>query len=437
MRPVLKVFTVAFSVSLILASVSVGCKDSNGIDMLIRQQSDFALDLYKHLGNQEGNLCFSPYGISASLAMAMAGGKGQTRKQMSEILRFPAEDNSIGALFSSMSSRIDGLNSQGSEIVISNSLWPQIGYEIRPEYHDLLKNHFRVSTNSLDFSTKPLESARSINDWVFQQTGGRIKDIVSADTLNSSTKMLIMNAISFKGQWAVKFDTSLTEKAPFFITQKRSIETSMMETTADFRHFRNSVCQGIEIPYVGNELSMCVLLPDNPDGIKVIEDELSTTNLRAWKDQLKLSRVLLHFPKFELQQSTELSKPLVSMGMRDAFDAGLADFTGIAPASINGLYISSVIQNVRVEVNEEGTQASSTTASHVSDSLSAKAPEVTSFKVDRPFIFFIKDNVSGIILFMGRMTNPGNNSSLINNDKSDKSAKPAKKEDIKKTQPSK
>jgi serpin B len=372
---------------------------------LAQNNTVFAIDLYKKLCSKPGNIFISPYSASAALAMTCAGARGDTEKQMIETLRFSVEPKSIQPAFESLRSILDKLKGKGGvSLNVANSLWPQKGYDIYPEYKDLLKTYYAASIISLDYKSQLGEAIKRINEWVEERTQGRIKDIITPDAINPNTKMVLTNAIYFKGYWEQGFDPDLTEKSNFFISSDNSIETQMMKHTGMFKYADIESLQILEMPYAGNELSMIVALPKATYGIDQLEKELSSEKLSIWKAKMVSTKVLADFPKFEMSSSFDLSDELVSMGMIDAFNSRNANFNGIAVGNNDPLYLSSVIHKAFIEVNEQGTQASAATSIMAPDGISFNDAQIPTFRADHPFIFIIQENQTGSVLFIGRVS---------------------------------
>lgn len=407
MWPRLKAHILILMVILAFPILAPATENTSNVENLVRDNSAFAIDLYKRLCTRTGNISVSPYSISASLAMICAGAQGNTRKQMAEALRFSLEQKSIDPAFGSLRLTLKNLEDNGGvSLIVANSLWPQKGYDILPEYRNLLKTCYGALITSVDYQRQPGQTIETINNWVDETTQGKIKDIVAPDTINATTKLVIANAICFKGKWERKFEADLTKNSPFSISLENSVQAPMMTHTALFNYADLESLQILEMPYVGKELSMIVLLPKEPDGIKLLERDLSNENLNLWKNKMASSNVLIYFPKFELTSTFYLADTLVSMGMVDAFSAKDANFSGIALRTNEPLYLSSVIHKAFLEVKEEGTEASAATLLSVPDGMSIKEPRIPVFRADHPFIFLIQENHTGTILFMGRVSEP-------------------------------
>jgi len=391
-------------------------------EVVVQGNNDFALQLYAKLRNREGNLFFSPYSISTALAMTYAGARGQTEAQMARVLSFPTlpkvlinnpeclltmpgwEPQRFSSAFGEI---IKDLNARGEkggyELSVANALWGQKGYGFLKEFLELIKTHYDGGLNEVDF-VRAAESARkTINAWVEKETKNKIKNLIGPGVLDAMTRLVLTNAIYFKGNWASQFKEDRTKDAPFTLITGEKVNVPMMNQTAEYNYMETEDFQGLELPYVDDELSMIILLPKKIDGLAGLEKTLTADNLSQWLGRLRKRKVIVSVPKFKMTCQFGLAGVLKSMGMTDAFVPDVADFSGM-----NGrkdLFISAVIHKAYVDVNEEGTEAAAATA--VVMTLTAIGPEETPvFRADHPFLFLIRDNCSGSILFIGRAMNP-------------------------------
>ena len=414
---------------LVLAVVMTTAADCRAVDkaaerekmnkqLIVTGNNKFALELYAKLRSKEGNLFFSPYSISTALAMTHAGARGQTETQMAGGLHFPVitkpgtelssklipDRQKFASVFGKI---IKDLNNRGKkggyELRVANALWGQEGYEFLEEFLELIKTNYGGRLNEVDF-VRAVETARkTINTWVEKKTNDKIKNLIQKGVLDSMTRLVLTNAIYFKGNWARQFKEDRTKEAPFTLANGRKVDVAMMNQTGQFNYMETESFQGLELPYVDDELSMIILLPKEFDGLDEFEKTLTAENLSKWMDQLHNREVRVSVPKFKMTSQFSLVSVLESMGMTDAFSANAADFSGM-----NGkrdLFISAVIHKAYVDVNEEGTEAAAATA--VTMKLTSVGPtRIPVFQADHPFLFIIRDNHSGSILFIGRVMNP-------------------------------
>ncbi|MDD2889165.1 MAG: serpin family protein [bacterium] len=375
----------------------------NKKDLLVNGNNTFALELYANLKNNEGNLFFSPYSISTALAMTYAGAKGNTQTQMAEVLHFGMLDStSLHPAFKDLIAKTQKEN-KNYQLNIANALWGQKGYKFLNEFLEVTKINYGAGFNEVDFGDT--ESARkTINDWVEEQTKNKIKELIKPGILNGDTRLVLTNAIYFKGDWVNEFDKKGTKKAPFYVKPDKKVQVLMMSKKEPFNFMEADKFQAIELPYKGNNLSMFVLLPKKIDGLAELENFLVFDSLNKWIESLKNQEVRVFFPKFKTTSEFSLKEVLESMGMSDAFSLPPADFSGITETK--ELFISAVIHKAFVDVNEKGTEAAAATAVVMTKGFSMSEKQIPVFRADHPFIFLIRDNRSGSILFIGRLTNP-------------------------------
>ncbi len=376
----------------------------SGANTIAKNNSAFALDLYQELRTSQSNIFFSPYSVSTALAMTYAGAQGNTEKQMAEVLRFSLEQNKLNPAFAELQSRLKEVEKSGNvKLHIANSLWPDKTYELLKEYLSLAKKYYDVSITPVDYQHAHEAAREMINKWAEEKTQGKIKNVIESGVLNDLTRLILVNAIYFKGNWDNQFEPEQTKEKPFFVSSKESVQVPMMTQKHTFRYAELDNLQILELPYAGNELSMLVVLPKAKDGLDKLEKSLSVKKLNRWKKKLKdKEEVLVFLPKFKSTSDFRLAQSLISMGMVDAFTPQ-ANFTGMVSRG-DLFFIGDVIHKAFVDVNERGTEAAAVTA--VIEIGTASAPAIPTFRADHPFIFLIQENSTGSILFMGRVTNP-------------------------------
>ena len=393
------------------------------LEELARGNSAFAFDLYSELASEEGNLFFSPYSISLALAMTYAGARGETERQMAEVLHFPPQDvvhDAFNALDLELASRseIEEGESEGEvfELSIANAVWGQSGYEFLQLFLDTLAESYGAGVKAIDFKASPENARKTINDWVEERTEDRIKDLIPPDIITELTRMVLANAIYFNAKWRYPFDEGKTKRAPFFLLDGSTRDVPMMSYRRDLTYSKGEGYQAVRLPYYGG-MSMIVIVPDK-GRFREFEGSLGVESQEQFMSDLmgRFSRydVTLKMPKFELESEFKLSDSLETMGMLNAFDdhpiESKADFSGMdGRACIGGdrpcLYIDEVVHKAFVSVDEEGTEAAAATAVSMSLLLSGPAHAVE-LTIDRPFIFLIRDWGTETILFMGRVEDP-------------------------------
>ncbi len=379
---------------------------SSGVANVVEANNQFAFEYYSHLKNREtGNIFFSPFSISSALVMTYEGAREQTAKEMQSVLHFPADDNLRRTEYLKIFNELNKKDKK-YELNIANALWAQEDYQFLSDYIDTVEKYYGGKTNNLDFVKDPEGSRVTINDWVEKQTKDKIKDLIPQGVINDMTRLVLTNAIYFKGEWVKQFDKENTTDEDFRINENDSVKVPMMQRTdeeAEFNYAENKDLQILEMPYSGEDLSMLILLPKDDDLAKV-ENSLSIENLAQWKKDLKKQRVEVFVPKFKFETKYLMTEDLKAMGMPTAFGLG-ADFSGMDGKK--DLFISAVIHQAFVEVNEEGTEAAAATGVVMMlGALPGEETKIPVFRADHPFIFLIQEKNSGNILFVGRVVNP-------------------------------
>ncbi len=364
----------------------------------------FALDMYQAIRDQNGNLFFSPYSISLALAMTYAGARGNTEQQMAGTLHFTLPQDQLHPAFNALDLQLrqqDGPNQdQGSfQLNIANSLWGQSGYSFRPEYLDVIARNYGAGLRLLDFkdASNREQSRLTINQWVSDQTAGKIKDLIAKGILTEDTRLVLANAIYFKADWQVPF-LKPTRNGPFTLLNGDAISVPMMSRRTATGYAEVAGYQAIELNYKGDRIRMVILLPA-PGQFESFEGSLDDKRVSAILQALKPNDIELAMPKFKYDASLTLAETLTKMGMPDAFRPAVADFSGMD--GTRNLYISDVVHKAFVAVDEIGTEAAAATGVFA---------EIVSLpmtvRINRPFIFLIRDAGTGAILFVGRVLDP-------------------------------
>jgi len=365
----------------------------------------FALDLYSRLKAAPGNLFFSPYSISTALAMTYAGARGETEKQMARVFHFDKDQHQVHASFGELQHQLnEASQQQGIELSIANSLWAQKGHPFLAEFVETAKREYQANINQADFKTAAEAARGEINDWVAQKTKGKIQNILPSGSLDGMTRLVLANAIYFKGVWATPYDKDQTSVQPFHVSSASKVDVPLMHHLDTVKYMENTDVQALEVPYKSNGLSMVILLPRQINGFGALENELAPALLSRSLSQMKQQKVEIFLPRFKLESTFELNDTLSRMGMPDAFGER-ADFSGMD--GIKFLYISGVFHKAWGEVNEVGTEAAAATAVAMVGRAAMNPPPPTPvFRADHPFIFLIRDTRSGSVLFVGRLANP-------------------------------
>lgn len=375
---------------------------------LAAASSRFALDLYQALARADarGSFFFSPHSISTALAMTRAGAVAATAAEMDAVLHFPVgeagEDlhRSFAALDDSLAARAK--EQDGPELAVANRLWGQRGLSWQAEFLATCRAHYGAGFAEVDFGSDPDGVRRNVNAWCAEQTRDRIRDLLAPGTVDRLTALILTNAIYFKGTWKQQFDPKRTQDGPFHLAGGGEAQVPFMHTKATYGYREEPSFQALEMPYAGDDLSLVVLLPKERDGLAALEAELDAERLGALLGELREEEVVVTFPRFTFSSQFSLAETLAAMGMPTAFTER-ADFSAMC-AGPEPIWIGAVIHKAFVEVNEEGTEAAAATA--VTMTRATALPRTTTFVADHPFVFLIRDRVTGAVLFLGRMADP-------------------------------
>jgi len=371
-----------------------------GIQDVVNANNKFAFDLYSELNKSEnGNIFYSPYSISAALSMTYEGAKGQTADEIKSVFHFP-ESNILRPNFAAIYNDINK-EAKDYELRTGNALWVQQDYPFLQDYLNTVEKYYGGKAANVDFVRETEKSRQTINTFIEEQTNNKIKDLIPQGVLDAATKLVLTNAIYFKGTWIWKFDKSDTREQDFKITPTNVVKTPMMymdNDKAQFNYADVGDLQILELPYKGEEISMLVLLPT--ENLDAIEPSLTAEKLEEWKSKMGEDKLdAIYLPKFGFDTKYFMKETLSAMGMPTAFSGG-ADFSGMD--GIKNLFIDQVIHQAFVKVDEEGTEAAAATA--VVMKLTAIQRKI--FNADHPFIFLIQENETGNILFLGRVVDP-------------------------------
>jgi serpin B len=370
------------------------------VQKVVNANNQFAFDLYSELTKSEaGNIFYSPYSISAALGMTCEGAKGETAEEMQKVFHFP-ESSVLRPNFAKIYNDIN--KGHGDyELKTGNALWIQQNYPLLEDYIERVKKYYGGKAANLDFVSEPEKSRQTINSFIEKQTNGKIKDLIPPDCLNPLTRLVLTNAIYFKGIWVWQFDPGDTREMDFRITPTEVVKVPMMYMEPDKARFNYADLgdlQILELPYRGDKISMLIVLP--AENLESIEP-LTLEKLSEWKSQMQETKLdAIYLPKFEFDMKYFMKDTLSAMGMPTAFSSK-ADFSGMA--GNRDLFISFVIHQAWVKVDEKGTEAAGATA--VGMELTAVMPGDI-FRADHPFLFIIQQKDTGNILFLGRVNDP-------------------------------
>jgi serpin B len=370
---------------------------------VIENNTSFALDLFAKLKEDPalkkagGNLFFSPFSLSTALAMTWAGARGETEKQMAQVLHFTLPQGREHPAFARWQKEIHAIGNKVKPLSTANALWVQEGFKLLDAYVDLIGKHYGGGLSNLDFRGA-LEAARkTINAWVEEKTKGKISELIKPGDMDAATDLVLTNAIHFKSKWTYLFDAGHTKMRPFKISPDREVQVPMMSQVGLFGYAEREGLKILRLPYAEGRLSMVLLLPEDRGGLEALEQSLSVEKIKGCMESLGEQQLTVQIPRFKMTSRFSLERTLNAMGMPDAFSPGQADFSGMTGSK--GLFISRVIHEAVVEVNEEGTESAAATGV-----VMKRGGPV--FRADHPFLFLIRDDRTGGLLFMGRLVKP-------------------------------
>ncbi|MDH3582902.1 MAG: serpin family protein [Phycisphaerae bacterium] len=404
-----------------------------GFGVAINHNNQFGLDMYRQLAkaNPKGNLFFSPYSISSALAMTWEGARGKTATQMAQALNFPGhrpgttyphgtwKAEQMHQVFGELNKLLNK-PAKHHRLSVANALWGEQTFPFRPQFLKALEKPYGAGLFPTDFLQAAEAERVRINRWVEEQTAKRIRDLLPPGSLTARTRLVLTNAIYFKADWQDKFQKRDTRDQDFVLAGGSKVKVPLMskrdarfplaafraDGTPDKLGFNGpSDKQGffaLELPYKSGDLSMVVLIPHQADGLGRVERLSTQARLDDWISKLKPSDVNLWMPRFRMDTSFKLVAPLKALGMTAAFAPGEADFSGITD-SAGDLHISDVVHKAFVAVDEQGTEAAAATGVVVGVT---SVRMVANVRMDRPFLFLIRDKRTHSILFLGRLMNP-------------------------------
>lgn len=363
----------------------------------------FCLDMYQLLSSGEKNLFFSPYSISAVMSMVLLGSKENTAKQLKDGLGF--EDVCESNIHTEIAKILTGVRSVKGNVVlnVANKLFPEASFKLESDFLENCQKFYDASVEGMDFIGNPEQSRVTINNWAHCETKDKIKNLLPSGSINSLTRLVLANAVYFKGDWMDKFEIKETRSRDFFVSPEKTVSVNMM-----FRSGKYNIgfdvgmnTQVVELPYNGNGVSMIIVLPVDKFGLAQVEKNVNPSWLLRMINQFLNEKIQLSLPRMKLEQEFDLVDTLKKVGITDVFNDSTANLKGLSPQE--GLFVSKVAHKAYIEVNEEGSEAAAATAAVVMLRAAIRPVTVT---CDHPFIFFLMHKPSQTMLFCGRFSSP-------------------------------
>jgi len=386
-----KTITILFIICLMNINIGLNAQTNDYINSL----NSYSFDLYREINIGNENILLSPLSTYYALLMAYEGSKNKTKQEFEKVLYLGNQGSIKNDFIHNHASKSDSR----SFYSVSNAIWVDKSVKIDEVFRNSVEHKYLSDFEQTDFTNANL-AVSNINGWVSEKTNRRINEIVSSANINSETKMLISNAVYFKGEWLNKFEKQKTISAPFFTSVENQYKVDFMHMTENLQYFENDEYQFISKPYKDSNFSFCIILPKKLFGIEEIEKKLNTDFFKETLDSTYSAKTLLSIPKLKLESSSKLKDALKNVGLKTAFTSE-ADFSGITKEA--PLMLGQVLHNTWIELDEEKTEAAAATAVVVRIT---GLPSYKVFKADHPFVFFVMDNRSSAIIFMGRYIKP-------------------------------
>jgi len=365
----------------------------------------FALNLYGQFRQQKGNLFFSPASIWAAFGMAYAGAGGSTAEELQTALHFTLPPET---LHTAIGAFLKGLNDEhpGCTLRVADALWVDQALPIRPDFLHSTQADYGGVLKQVSFLKAPDPARLSINQWVEAQTENRIKDLLPPGSVDAETRLVLTNAMYFRAQWESQFQKDQTREEPFHLLSSQSVQAPLMHREGSFRYLDGGTFQVLEIPYQGG-ISLVIFLPRDAGGLSAFEEGLTPEKLKETLGKLNfVPKVILTLPKFKMTQEFGLKSAMNALGVKQAFDRKAADFSSITGG--RDLYISAAFHKAYIDLDEEGTEAAAATGIVMSlrAALPPRRETAIVFRADHPFVYMIRDDRTGSVLFMGRVEDP-------------------------------
>jgi len=404
------------SLASIFLLFAVGCQPdprqitqvSAELEPIVQGSNDFSWDSWQASRDHiEGNMFYSAFSQVAAMSMVYAGAEGDTELELATAMSVPEGGEAswheqLGLLVDDLS----GEHHRPYTLYTANQLWGQEGYAWEQPFLDLMDGAYQAPMEDVNFKQDPEGARADINDWVDDQTHGRIPELFQQGDIEALTRMVLANAIYFLADWDLPFEEDDTQDMDFELADGSVVSVPTMIQTDEHGFAELEGLKLLEMSYESGEVSMVFILPDEPNGLESLEDELSADTVDAWIDEIGETEVSVRIPSFQMETEFPIEDVLIDLGVETAWLEGQADFSGMLDQDIEKLWLARVVHKAFVRVDEEGTEAAAATGAVMNGELSAEPGEPNTFYAQHSFIFMIRDRLTGTILFQGRMSDP-------------------------------
>ncbi|KAI3378659.1 hypothetical protein SNEBB_008420 [Seison nebaliae] len=389
------------SVSLLDEFIAIGHQGE--LDQISQTVNQFSFKVYEKLFNENENLIYSPVSLATAMSLAAVGARGRTFQELRSALELPSDIQSIAAEFGHLMKSFNTVK----EVTMVNKMYVHNQMPLEKSYKNIATNYFQAEAQNVDFTGNKKKIVSDVNDWVAEKTHHLITNLLSESHINSLTRLIVLNAIHFKGSWIKQFNKKLTRSSLFTLSNGRAMSTDMMNIKSKFGFMENSKdfdAKILSMPYVGDRLSFIVMLPnDAKNGFKTIASKFHPKVFHKIVSKMPLQNVKVSIPKFKLETEESLKKSFREIGIVNSFTNN-ANFSGISQK--DHLYISDVLHKAVIDVNEKGTEAAAATGVIMMTESITFEPKKLEIICNRPFQYFIYDHTLNMILFAGHFANP-------------------------------
>ncbi|MFH1864596.1 MAG: serpin family protein [Candidatus Eisenbacteria bacterium] len=388
----------------LLCSPCCYAQPESSAGLLIADNTEFAIELYRRVAREDGNIAMSPLSVSVATAMLYAGAAGETEREIAAAAHFTLPQETLHEEFGELLDELGSRVGPRAELSFLNGLWVDHRCALLSGYGDVLREHYGATPDTVDFKGAPDDASRRINRFVSEQTQGKIPSVVDPSLFSALTRVVLVNSVYFLAAWDHGFSESSTRPEPFYLPDGNAVSVDMMHKKEEVRYYQDESVQVLELPYQRSGLSMLLVLPASDSELLDLEARLTPALLSDWVEHLERTGIKMAIPRFEVTQQVDLIPVLSDMGMTSAFIFGSADLSGLCGTS--DLFVSHASHHVKLGITEDGTEAAAATVYVAMAGSVSPGEGETLFRADRPFMYIVRDVRRGTILFLGRVTDP-------------------------------